>query len=171
MSECGATEVLWKKTCPTLSLNWIEVPAHWTRKCWIDHCFITLLAPNYVLNVLLKFGQFIKETCIIMYKKVQLSPSMQLRHIGGAEVDPCILKLMAWLLHSPPPKKWPQYQLNRWLGEPQSQSGWFLKNRKSVAPPRIGTLDSPACSWLLYWSYYHGSCDNSKEYKNNYKLH
>jgi hypothetical protein len=59
------------------------------------------LAPNYVLNVLVNFGQFIKEICIIMYKKVQLSPSMQLRHIGGAEVDPCILKLMAWLLRPP----------------------------------------------------------------------
>ena len=133
MSECGATEVLWKKTCPTLSLNWIEVPAHWTRKCWIDHCFITLLAPNYVLNVLLKFGQFIKETCIIMYKKVQLSPSMQLRHIGGAEVDPCILKLMAWLLHSPPQEMAPipTEQVIGWAPEPV----WMVSEEQEICGP------------------------------------
>jgi len=160
MTLTGGVWSTWgeKKTSPTPSLNSITVPAHWTQKWPLTLASKHFLAPNYLLNMLLKCGQFIKEMCIITYRKVQLSQSMQLRHIGGAEVAPHILNLVPCLLYpqemAPVPTE---------LGGPHIQSGLFLKNRKSVAPPRIGTPDSPACSWSLYWLYHHGSCDNYKE--------
>ena len=68
--------------------------------------------------MLLKSGQFIKEMCAIMYKKVHLSPSMQLRHTGGAEVDPRIFNLMPWLLYPHEMAPVPNEQEIGWAPQP-----------------------------------------------------
>jgi len=81
--------------------------------------------------MLLKFGQFTKEMCIIMYKKVHLSPSMQLRHIEGAEVDPRILNLMPWLLYLQQMAPLPIEQDIGWAPE----SVWMVSEEQEICCP------------------------------------
>jgi len=81
--------------------------------------------------MLLKFGQLIKEMCIIMYKKVHLSPFMQLRHIGGVEVDTLIHNFMLWLLYPQEMAPVPNKQETEWAPEPV----WMVSEEQEICCP------------------------------------
>jgi hypothetical protein len=81
---------------------------------------------------------------------------MPWRHTGGSrDIAPLILNLgtrwrwvvniTLWQLCPPPPRKEPQYPLNRMLGGPKSWCGYSGKREKCLAPSRIRNPDSAAC--------------------------